>query len=309
MIDSLAAVGNHEYYSGTNLSRYLDATWQRWGPSLNGSGSGHNSGEGQQYATTATSAIGTFLSVGAHHGPGTHSKTLPSNTSRYFSLDFGLVHLVALSLNGYNDVDPCTDECNKAQLSWLRQDLAAVNRSKTPWVMAMSHFPMYLDVPGYCPPSRLPDGLDKCGLITDKGMQYLWNRTGCSTSWAELLKLDGGNGLRTYWSQQIDGGASDMMAYCNATLHKRATPQQLQFCGSVPSGKCTLQHLPAAVDTTHAQRRPEDGSDGEDYSEGTSQFSGEAWWTSEQCEYRLRLERGHLDENCLRVSVYSWFVV
>ena len=74
----------------------------------------------------------------------------------------------------------------------------------------------------------MPDGLDKCGLITDKGMQYLWNRTGCSTSWAELLKLDGGNGLRTYWSQQIDGGASDMMAYCNATLHKRATPQQLQ---------------------------------------------------------------------------------
>ena len=25
-------VGNHEFYAGTNLSRYLDQTWQKWGP-------------------------------------------------------------------------------------------------------------------------------------------------------------------------------------------------------------------------------------------------------------------------------------
>lgn len=33
-------------------------------------------------------------------------------------VDFGLTHLVALSLNGYNGVDLCTDECNKAQVEW-----------------------------------------------------------------------------------------------------------------------------------------------------------------------------------------------
>jgi hypothetical protein len=33
---------------------------------------------------------------------------------------------------------------NLAQLAWLRQDLAAVNRTATPWIIAMSHFPLYL---------------------------------------------------------------------------------------------------------------------------------------------------------------------
>ena len=54
---------------------------------------------------------------------------------------------MSLSLNGYNSVDLCTEECNEAQLAWLKKDLAAVDRSKTPWVVAMSHFPMYLTVP------------------------------------------------------------------------------------------------------------------------------------------------------------------
>jgi hypothetical protein len=41
-------------------------------------------------------------------------------------------------------VDTCTTECNAAQLAWLKEDLAKVDRSKTPWVVAMSHFPLYL---------------------------------------------------------------------------------------------------------------------------------------------------------------------
>ena len=131
-------VGNHEYYAGTKLSRYLDSTWQKWGPiDLEGDGEaaygGVNGG-----ATSASSALGAYLSAGNHHAGGTTvtstSNSVPSNTSRYFSVDLGLVHLVALSLNGYNGVDTCTTECNRAQLKWLKQDLAAVNRTKTPWV-------------------------------------------------------------------------------------------------------------------------------------------------------------------------------
>ena len=97
--------------------------------------------------TSATSALGAFLSAGNHHAAGTTvtslSNSVPSNTSRYFSVDLGLVHLVALSMNGYNGVDKCTTKCNKEQLAWLKEDLAAVNRTKTPWVVAMSHFPLY----------------------------------------------------------------------------------------------------------------------------------------------------------------------
>jgi len=73
-----------------------------------------------------------MLSAGNHHGPGVHG-AVPSKSSRYFSVDFGLTHLVGLSLNGYNGVDLCTTECNEAQKEWLKKDLAAVDRSKTPW--------------------------------------------------------------------------------------------------------------------------------------------------------------------------------
>ena len=134
-------VGNHEFYAGTNLSRYLDQTWEKWGPIPGGNEWGPE--EGLSGGTSATSALGALLSAQNHHAAGVHGR-VPSRSSRYFSVDFGLTHLVALSLNGYNGVDLCTDECNQAQLAWLEQDLATVDRTKTPWVIAMSHYPMYL---------------------------------------------------------------------------------------------------------------------------------------------------------------------
>ena len=46
-------------------------------------------------------------------------------------------------MNGYNGVDTCTTECNQQQLAWLEADLQSVNRTRTPWVVAMSHYPLY----------------------------------------------------------------------------------------------------------------------------------------------------------------------
>ena len=143
-------VGNHEYYVGAELARYQDSTWEnweKWGPiDVAGDGEEAYGGVGGG-ATSATSALGAFLAAGNHHAAGTtvsgSSRSVASNSSRYFSADFGLVHLVALSLNGYNGVDNCTDECNAAQVEWLKRDLAAVDRAVTPWIVAMSHFPFY----------------------------------------------------------------------------------------------------------------------------------------------------------------------
>lgn len=134
----LPNVGNHEYYSSEELARYLDGTWQKWGPIAGGKGSAGPA------ASTATSALGAFLTTSMHHGPGLMGNH-PSNTSRYFSLDFGLVHLVALDLNMYYGVDPCGEPCKKAQLAWLEEDLklANANREAVPWVLAFSHYPMY----------------------------------------------------------------------------------------------------------------------------------------------------------------------
>ena len=84
--------------------------------------------------STATSALGHHLATGTLYGMGSHG-LIPSGTSRYTSADIGLIHMVGLDLN---DLDP-------TQLAWLEADLARVNqnRSKTPWIMIMSHFPIF----------------------------------------------------------------------------------------------------------------------------------------------------------------------
>ena len=67
--------------------------------------------------STATSALGALLSTGNHHAIASQGN-VPSNTSRYFSFDFGLIHFVALDLNMYYGTDPCGDPCRLAQMDW-----------------------------------------------------------------------------------------------------------------------------------------------------------------------------------------------
>ena len=93
----LPIVGNHEFYDGDELRRYLNQTEGNVvahpadHPLVNG---GHS---------TADTALGRILATGNHHGPGSNTKGsakgTPSGTSRYYSVDFGLIHFVALDLN------------------------------------------------------------------------------------------------------------------------------------------------------------------------------------------------------------------
>lgn len=50
--------------------------------------------------STATTPLGHLLSFGTHHGVG-NTGPVPSGTSRYYSVDLGLVHFIALDLNMY----------------------------------------------------------------------------------------------------------------------------------------------------------------------------------------------------------------
>eukprot|EP00755_Sulcionema_specki_P032407 Sspe_Gene.98667::Locus_72063_Transcript_1_1_Confidence_1.000_Length_678::g.98667::m.98667 len=86
--------------------------------------------------------MGALLSIGNHRSAAWHA-AVPSYSSRYFSTNLGLVHLVALSLNSYNGVDYCTEKCIVEQKEWFRRDLSQVNRTETPWVVVMSHYPFY----------------------------------------------------------------------------------------------------------------------------------------------------------------------
>jgi len=146
----LPVMGNHEFYDGdVLLSRYLNQTAGdvtaypnktsgdvvAYPPSHPLVATGHS---------TATSALGSILSRGNHHGAGSHGH-VPSGTSRFYSVDFGLIHFVALDLNIYNAEDDCGEPCREAQLKWLKLDLAQANanRAAVPWIVAMSHFPLY----------------------------------------------------------------------------------------------------------------------------------------------------------------------
>ena len=72
-------VGNHEFYSSAELNRYLDQTWETYGDIPDDDAN-------ITITDTATSALGSFLSKGNFY-----AAAAQSNTSRYFSLDIGLV--------------------------------------------------------------------------------------------------------------------------------------------------------------------------------------------------------------------------
>ncbi len=59
----------------------------------------------------------------------------PSNNQDYYSLDYGNVHIIALSTE--------IDDIDGAQLSWLRNDLQNINKDKTDWLIALLHRPFH----------------------------------------------------------------------------------------------------------------------------------------------------------------------
>lgn len=152
----IPVIGNHEYYDNAYFHRFLNQSFGvqlRTGPQPAGFCQ-HDSGcaTGEEIAgrhptlegletITADSALGTFMARSTVVA-GTHSKaTVPSHTSRWFSVDVGLVHFVMLDLMVYpmsnpkDCVDPsCPGVFKRAQKKWLKEDLKSVDRSRTPWM-------------------------------------------------------------------------------------------------------------------------------------------------------------------------------
>ena len=91
---------------------------------------------------TADSALGAFLARHIHHTA--RAGAVPSHTSRYYSNDIGLAHFVALDLMVYEPTGTFGEAAYRsAQLAWLEEDLAAVDREKTPWVILTAHHALY----------------------------------------------------------------------------------------------------------------------------------------------------------------------
>jgi hypothetical protein len=150
----LPVIGNHESYLGPGgdkaplgtEQRYLNQTW--------GVAYGQAPAEGR---STATTALGHLLTKGTYYAAGLHGAA-PSGTSRYNSVDIGLIHIVGLDLDPgqavdgssfwsmWNSTEPCAapEACGASQGAWLAQDLAAAdaNRANVPWIIVTSHFPL-----------------------------------------------------------------------------------------------------------------------------------------------------------------------
>ena len=83
-------VGNHEYYSGEYLSRFLDQNAASYADATT------TKVAADGVTDTAASALGALLSKATWHGASVGG-AVPSNTSRWFSVDYGLVHLIAVA--------------------------------------------------------------------------------------------------------------------------------------------------------------------------------------------------------------------
>eukprot|EP01052_Picozoa_sp_SAG31_P053414 SAG31_NODE_13682_length_853_cov_1.550398_1_plen_202_part_00 len=130
--------------SGHSLYRYVNQTdYEAVMPAFG------NLAEPDQFGgrSTATTPLGHLLSFGTHHAAGNNGP-VPSGTSRYYSVDLGLVHFIALDLNMYAyTAEPYAPYpfAAKPQLDWLEADLQAANanRAAVPWILMTSHYPLY----------------------------------------------------------------------------------------------------------------------------------------------------------------------
>jgi hypothetical protein len=89
---------------------------------------------------------------------------LPNN--HYYSLDIGLVHIVAMSTELYF----CGADGPAAQYAWLDQDLASVDRKQTPWIVVYGHRSIYCSCDTDC------DGAATAVRDGQYGMEALLNK-------------------------------------------------------------------------------------------------------------------------------------
>lgn len=158
-------LGNHEFYGDIDAAeRYANMTYDHDDPDT----CAHN----VRSPVNALIARGSALSMGMHGGG---SAGTPSMSSRYYSVDFGLVHLVSLDLNVY--YFDSEKEWRAPQMAWLKNDLeaAASNREAVPWIVVVSHYPMY------CTSNSLASGKHQDGqgdTVEDSWTQDCWSYGG-----------------------------------------------------------------------------------------------------------------------------------
>jgi len=96
------------------------------------------------------------------------------NSSMFYSFDYGPAHFVAYSTETSFPGAPfplISGEDYGDQMEWLKTDLQNVDRTKTPWVIAFGHRPIYCSKHGYSYDSHPENG---CPVCTSKTLQTVF---------------------------------------------------------------------------------------------------------------------------------------
>lgn len=84
-----------------------------------------------------------LLALALQHYVNMLGKAQPGGTNgSYYAIDVGLIHFVFLS-SEVIALGPYGAVTVERQSAWLQANLAAVNRTRTPWVVAVHHRPLY----------------------------------------------------------------------------------------------------------------------------------------------------------------------
>jgi len=82
-----------------------------------------------------------------------------SNTNMFFSFNYGGIHFVAFDTETDFPGSPESKEGGFGHpVEWLKQDLAAVDRTKTPWIVMYGHRPIYSTSYGFANKTGYPQG-------------------------------------------------------------------------------------------------------------------------------------------------------
>lgn len=97
----------------------------------------------------------------------------------WYSFDHGLIHFVTVSTEVYGGGE-FWDPLAKKQYAWLERDLAGVDRSRTPWVIAHGHRPLYCSCDGDCDDQATitREGLPQSNGSFSYGLEELFYRHG-----------------------------------------------------------------------------------------------------------------------------------
>eukprot|EP00052_Salpingoeca_macrocollata_P034138 m.10592 g.10592 ORF g.10592 m.10592 type:complete len:478 (-) comp5998_c0_seq1:31-1464(-) len=60
-----------------------------------------------------------------------------------YSFDYGNIHFLGFNSEGFLGLSPAFITTDSAVYKWIEQDLSRVNRTRTPWVVAFGHRPLY----------------------------------------------------------------------------------------------------------------------------------------------------------------------